>query len=39
MKRLHAFVWALKVQFARPDGTGHRMWLRDCWWLSGELIK
>ncbi len=34
-----AFIWALLHQFGRRDGTGHRMWFSDCWWLSGELIR
>lgn len=35
--RLYAFLWVLAIQFARKDGTGHRMWLSDCWWLAGEI--
>lgn len=37
--RFYAFLVALAIQFGREDGTGHRMWLKDCWWLAGELIR
>lgn len=39
MVKLLAFLWALIHQLGRPDGTGHRMWFIDCWWLAGELIR
>lgn len=31
------FLCALVIQFGRKDGTGHRMWFADCWWLAGEF--